>query len=425
MIAQKWPRQCSGQRPPCGLIGRLVLSFDLPALSSLILLLTLAAPSLPTPSTPSTEMRGLWVVRTALTSPQSIDQVVDDASRAGFNALFVQVRGRGDALYDSRLVARSPLLWQQPASFDPFARLLERARLRGLQVHAWINVLLTAHFGQPLPGGHVIREHPQWVMVPRPVATAALTATPDRLLRLVAQASRSGGDSEGYYLSPSVPGVGEHLEKVVRELLHEYPVQGLHLDFIRYPGPEFDYSRAALEGFRRLRGGTDLLGGPGHAAAAWDEYRRDVLSALAARLVGAARAERPGAIVSAAVVPDEVTAVSQRYQSWPSWLADGLLDAVCPMTYTQDSHIFRQQVAQARTRVKAGQSLWAGIGAYRLTVDGTIEKIQAARESGANGVVVFSHESLAGGDWRRMRDLAFSGLQPAVSVRSRELTGGQ
>ena len=76
-------------------------------------------------------MRGLWVVRTALVSPQAVDQVVDDAAEAGINALFVQVRGRGDAFYRSTLAARSPLLERQPRDFDPFARLLARARARG------------------------------------------------------------------------------------------------------------------------------------------------------------------------------------------------------------------------------------------------------------------------------------------------------
>ena len=361
-------------------------------------------------------MRGLWVVRTALVSPRAVDKVVDDAKEAGFNALFVQVRGRGDAFYDSHLVGRSTLLWQQPDTFDPFARLLERARLRGLQVHAWINVLLAAHFGLPLPPGHVVREHPQWIMVPRSVATAALTASPDRLMRMVMQAGRAGGDVEGYYLSPSVPAVGEHLEGVVRELLKRYPVDGFHLDFIRYPSPDYDYARPALEDFRRLRGATDLLGTPAKAPAAWDEYRRNVLSALATRLVAAARAERPTAVVSAAVVPDENAAVSQKYQSWPTWLAEGLLDALCPMTYTQDTRIFRTQVEQARSRMKPGQGLWAGIGSYRLSLEGTIEKIRAARESGASGVLVFSHESLVASDLQRLRLEAFSGPSRAASV---------
>src|SRR3972149_656709 len=74
---------------------------------------------------PAPELRGLWVVRTALTSPQAVDRTVEQAQEAGFNALFVQVRGRGDAFYRSALVPRSPLLQGQPAGFDPLARPVE------------------------------------------------------------------------------------------------------------------------------------------------------------------------------------------------------------------------------------------------------------------------------------------------------------
>lgn len=355
---------------------------------------------------PAREMRGVWVVRTSLTSQQAVDRVVDRAAEGGVNTLFVQVRGRGDAFYESRLVPRSVLLERQPAAFDPLARLIERARARGLQVHTWVNVLLTAHFGQPLPG--VIVEHPDWIMIPRSVAGSALTLQPKALPWLVLRAGRSDGDVEGYYLSPFAPGVAEHLEGVLRELVRGYPVDGLHLDFVRYPGPEYDYSRAALEGFRKWRGGSgDLLAGPAANAAAWDEYRRDSLTALVDRLVRAARYERPGVVVSAAVVPDDALAVSHKYQGWPAWMSRRILDAVCPMAYTQDTRLFRQQVERARSLIGPGQEVWAGVAAYRLPLDGVVEKVRTAREAGAAGVLLFSHESVAPGDWRRLRDGAF------------------
>ena len=100
-------------------------------------------------------------------------------------------------------------------------------------------------------------------MVPKSVATAALVASGPRRLRLVHDAGRAEGDVEGYYLSPVRSREWrDHLEAVVREIVRAYPVDGLHFDFIRYPGPDFDYSRAALEGFRRQSGRADLLGGP-------------------------------------------------------------------------------------------------------------------------------------------------------------------
>jgi len=356
---------------------------------------------------PSGELRGLWVVRTALVSPQAVDRAVDDATDAGFNALFVQVRGRGDAFYRSALASRSPLLERQPRDFDPLARLLARAHARRIQVHGWVNVLLAAHFGQPLPRGHVLEKHPDWAMVPKSAATAALVASDSRRLRLILEAGRSEGDVEGYYLSPAVPRVGDHLEGVVRELVRAYPLDGLHLDFVRYPGPTYDYSRAALEGFRRATGGSDLLGGPARNPAGWDDYRRQVLTALTTRLSDAARAERPGLVVSAAVAPDEAQAVNNKFQDWPRWLSSGVITALCPMTYTPDNELFRQQLESARERASGSQAVWAGIGAYRLDVAGIVEKVVLARQSGARGVVLFSHESLDPADLRRLREEAF------------------
>jgi uncharacterized lipoprotein YddW (UPF0748 family) len=384
---------------------------------ALLLLLALAAgagtqpaPRGPAPRTAvPAELRGLWVVRTGLVSPQEVDRVVDDAADAGFNALFVQVRGRGDAFYRSALVPRSTLLERQPREFDPLARLIARARARRVQVHAWINVLLTAHFGQPLPHGHVLEKHPEWAMAPRSAATAAFVASGSRRLKLILDAGRAEGDVEGYYLSPAVPQVGAHLEAVVRELVRGYAVDGLHLDFIRYPGPSFDYSRAALEGFRKATGGSDALAGPGRSPVAWDDYRREVLTALTTRLADGARAERPGIVISAAVAPDEAQAVNHKFQDWPRWLQSGVIAALCPMTYTADSRLFQQQLEAARSRATRGQAVWAGIGAYRLDPAGLVEKVELARQSGASGVLLFSHESLDAGHLRLLREQAFPG----------------
>jgi uncharacterized lipoprotein YddW (UPF0748 family) len=367
-------------------------------------------------------MRGLWVVRTALASPASVDRVVDDAQRAGFNALFVQVRGRGDAFYRSELVPRSDILAAQPPGFDPLARLMERARARGMEVHAWMNMLLCAGFRRILPPGHVVALHPEWIMVPRSTARAALAVRRDRLVDLVAR--HSSPDAEGLYLSPSAPEAGDHLEAVVREMLRMYAVDGLHLDFIRYPGPEYDYSRAALDGFAdRVGRSVDRLEAPERAPAAWADYRRDVLTALVNRLSRAARGERPRLMVSAAVAGDEAQAVAVKFQSWPDWISRGSIDAVCPMAYNADSRIFHAQIRDARERTGPHRPVWAGVGAYRLDVDGIIERVGLARSAGAAGVVIFSHESLRPADLDRLRQGAFPPA-PATSRRETPVTMG-
>ncbi|HVR69357.1 MAG TPA: family 10 glycosylhydrolase, partial [Vicinamibacteria bacterium] len=338
------------------------------------------------------EMRGLWVVRTGLVSPEAVDRVVDDAARAGFNAVFAQVRGRCDAFYPSALSPRSALLQGQPAAFDPLARVLWRARARGLAVHAWVNVLLCAPHDQPLPPGHVLRRHPGAAMLAR---------------------SSGPTDAEGLYLSPSAPGVPEHLEAVVRELVRAYAVDGLHLDYIRYPGPDYDHSPAALDGLaRHQRLAGEPPSPPSLAPQAWADYRRSTLTALAGRLARAARQERPGITVSAAVVPDEALAVRHKYQDWPAWTLEGILDAVSPMAYSADARVFRRQLDAVVARARGRRAVWAGIGAYRLSLAGMAGHVREARAAGASGVILFSHEWLLPSDAGELR-AAFALRPPA------------
>src|SRR5262245_22601443 len=88
------------------------------------------------------EVRALWVVRTTLTAPEKIKQLVASAADNGFNTLIVQIRGRGDAYYNSRVEPRAIELKDQPQSFDPLALTLAEAYKRGLKVHGRLNLSL-------------------------------------------------------------------------------------------------------------------------------------------------------------------------------------------------------------------------------------------------------------------------------------------
>lgn len=364
------------------------------------------------------ETRALWVVRTALVSSGEIDRVVDQAADAGFNTLLVQVRGRGDSFYSSSLVTRSPLLSRQPASFDPLRYLLVRARARGLCVHAWFNVLLAAHFGQPLPAGHILETHPEWMMVPRSIAGVALRTDARQLRALVTTAAKTDTDVEGLYLSPSSPAVADHLTDAVQELVASYPIDGLHLDFVRYPGVDYDYSRSALESFKAAQGGrggiTALASMPPFAFA---QQRQGVLTRLVGRLAEAARRARPGVLVSAAVVPGDYEALALKGQAWGDWLDKGLLDVACPMAYAMEDRAYAQQLSRAVARgAESGRGIWVGIGAWRLPIEAVVGRVRAARTAGAAGIALFSHESLGADDRRRLRQEAFPAEAPSVAA---------
>src|ERR1044072_3655756 len=120
------------------------------------------------PDQSNTETRALWVLRTSLTTPQSIATLVKSARDHGFNTLLVQVRGRGDAYYLGGVEPRATELLRQADDFDPLATVLETGHAAGLRIHAWMNINLISSAAElPSAREHLIYRHPAWLMVPR------------------------------------------------------------------------------------------------------------------------------------------------------------------------------------------------------------------------------------------------------------------
>lgn len=370
------------------------------------------------------EVRGLWVLRTSLDSPASIDRMVRSAADAGLNTLFVQVRGRGDAYYASSLEPRGALLAKQPASFDPLASVIRAAQARGIAVHAWVNTgLVSDATTRPAPPSHVIRRHPEWLMVPKELAGFAAQTRP-RDPGYTAALARWTRDNlatvEGLYVSPITAGARAHAVAIARDLARRYDLDGLHLDYVRYPHDGFDYSAAALAEFRASV--AEDLPVPELAALdararrepaifterypqRWTAFRRDRVTALVAGMAAAARQARPDIVITAAVVPDPAAAMDVKLQDWPSWAARGLVDALCPMAYAEDRPAFTAQV-DAVHRAAGDVPVWTGIGAYRLTAAETASRIHEARRAGSAGVVLFSYDSVAAGPGRYLLNVA-------------------
>ena len=361
----------------------------------------------------SSEIRALWIQRGTLATPAGILAAVDMAKAGNFNTLIVQVRGRGDAFYESRYEPRPPLLAKQPSTFDPLALMLERAHRAGLKVHAWVNVNLISEAEPTSNRKHIVYLHPEWLMVPRPLAEYLSRVSPrdPQYLRTLSEYARAHSDRvEGIFLSPIHKGAVEHATKVIGDIVSRYEVDGIHLDYIRYPNDEFDYSAEALEEFRaeitsrvsgaerrdyasRARGRplfyTEMF------PQGWQDFRRARLTALLTKIRATVKSRRSRAMLTAAVFPDANDAANRRFQNWGGWLEAGLLDAICPMAYTTDPALFRTQIANVE-HLAGTRSVWAGIGAYQLSPSATIENIRAARQLGAEGVVLFSYDNLDG-----------------------------
>ncbi len=359
------------------------------------------------------EVRALWVVRTALGSAEQVRALVAEADASGFNTVLVQVRGRGDALYASAHEPRAESLPDDPA-FDPLQVALEEAHARGMAVHAWVNThLVWGPVDPPRSPVHLVNAHPDWLAVPRILGRELYDQDPhtvDYVARLIDHAAANVPKLEGLFTSPSHPAVQRRLQQVWLDLAGNYDVDGIHFDYVRFPSPDFDYSRGALERFRvwvepRLPAArfrelaaaaeqdpyamVDAL--PEH----WDVFRRDSVTDLVRGVYEAVKALRPELLISAAVLADQRKAREQRYQAWTAWLADGIIDVAVPMAYTADTELFHNWIASARITAGKRERLWAGIGAYLNPVDTTLRQIDFARRERVGGVVVFAYGAAA------------------------------
>jgi uncharacterized lipoprotein YddW (UPF0748 family) len=281
-----------------------------------------------------------------------------------------------------------------------------------MRVHAWVDVARVAAPGElPFSRMHVIYQHPEWLMVPRAIATELLAIdarNPDYVGRL-ARWTRSNTDrTDGLYISPVQAEAAAYVAEIVRDLARRYAVDGVYFDHVQYPAIDFDYSAKSLAAFRDFMRGQlslterqridaveaiDPFAYPNELPDQWRLFRQSQLTALVARLRSIVRSARSDAIVSAAVTPDAALAAGSKLQDWRTWLENGFLDALCPTA----SGVNGTQVAAELAQVQAlagGRPVWAGIGANRLSQRETLDDIRVARRAGAQGIILFSYDSL-------------------------------
>ncbi len=329
--------------------------------------------------------RYFWVVRDNLSDPETIDQMVERAAEAGANGLIVQVVGRAEAYYRSAILP--PADFQE--GFDPLAYLISVARPNGMEVHAWVNAFLVwSSPWAPEDSAHVWLACPDWFM-----GDASGRSTRDY--------SREECESAGLVgatLSPAVPEVREFLASIAVEIARGYDVDGIHLDYIRYPNPSFGFEQAALGAFY-LETGLDALdifrrySGMESLSEQWGAWRRRQVTLTVLTVRSALRGAAPGVLLSAAVMADPSEAPVQYFQDWREWIHEGLVDFVCTMAYTSN-RARALELAQLGTSEDPDKVIH-GIGVYNQPISAALPAAREAIDLGAAGICVFSLGTLA------------------------------
>ncbi len=338
--------------------------------------------------------------------------MVDVLVAAGANAVYVQVARRHDAYYTSDVLPRTTDP-RMPEDLDLLEVFTSEAGIRGLAVHAWISVAPTWHpvYGEfEPPSGWLSTDHG--------------TDSPEEDRWVTRDVDGAWSD----YLDPALPEVHQHVVDVVSELITRYPLDGIHLDYVRYPSERYGYHPAALDRYRSETGATGM---PAPDDEQWSQWRRQQTYSLVKRVGDAIASAGSAATLSAAVVAwsqgppgtPEGTFASTRpsreaLQGWEDWVHDGILDAVMPMLYfrahvDQQARWFDQWIEYSEgLAASADVQVVPGIAGWLNTNDATLSHVAAAMAA-ADGALVYSYQQpsdnggtqiwqdLASSDWMR------------------------
>lgn len=317
-------------------------------------------------------VKGIWVTRWDYATVEDIAAIMKNVADTGLNTVFFQVRGEGTVFYPSAL---EPLdaRWKPGKEADALKTAVQEARKRKLAIHAWVNVMpVWRGAAKPPFANHIVNAHPDWLMVD----AAGVRMKPQ----------------EGYiYVTPGREDVRKHLAAVAKEIATRYDVDGVHLDYIRFPEKKYSYDSVSLSAFRELTGQT-----PKQNPVNWDEFRRrqvtETLKVIRAGVDG-----KKGPLLSAAVWGDYDIGSATYLQDTRHWVEAGLLDFTAPMIYTTTHADYERRLKKHLT-FRKGFPVYAGIGAYKFTeakqpFAGIARQMDFARDSGGGGYVLFAYSS--------------------------------
>jgi uncharacterized lipoprotein YddW (UPF0748 family) len=350
------------------------------------------------------EFRGLWIAtvsnidwpsRSGLpvaTQQAELIAILDRAQATGLNAVVLQTRAAGDAIYPSALEPWSrSLTGTQGADpgWDPLAFAVAAAHARGLELHAWFN---------PFRAGNT-------------VDTARLAATHF--------AKRNPSLARLYcgqlWFEPASRAVQDQAMNVVKDVIARYDVDAVHIDDYFYPYPStscpgLDFPDSTAYADYRTGGGT----------LARADWRRENVNGFVERLYREAHETRrtvrvgispfgiwrPGNPVGI-VGLDSYASI---YADSRLWLQRGWLDYFAPQLYwsiASTGQSFPALLDWWTSQNTMRRHLWPGLAAYRVA-DGTASaygageiaaQISAARQratvaGGSTGSVLYNTTAL-------------------------------
>jgi len=333
------------------------------------------------------EFRGIWIdARSIPLAEDDIRDMVRRVHSANFNALLVESFYLGQTIYPSSFLASQGLPSQmstfQEAGIDPLNIIVEEAHNLSLQVHVWFDMF---YVGLNEPGA-LLSRYPQWSAVNRDGSTGY-----------------QQGNNYFFWLCPAHPGVREFYSQLFREVGENYPIDGIHLDYLRFPDPTLAdtcYASEHCQKFKEKYGIDPREISPWSQEALyreWNKMRAQSLTDFVAYISEELHHSLPHLIFSCAVkpqgFPEELNPRS--LQDWPHWAELGLFDVFIPMTYSSRPPEFKGLLLWINTFLSS-TPFYSGIWGVNLPDSSIAREINISREAKSQGVSIFAYPYLTG-----------------------------
>lgn len=280
------------------------------------------------------ELRGVWI-RPACKSKDDVVYVVSKLSDAGINTIFLETYYHGMTIFPSKTMEKYGFVKENPefGDFNVLNAFLDEAHKRNIKVHTWFETFYVGNKKPESIKNSILSVCPSW---------ANRTKKTYESEKPIPCAS----EHNGYFLDPCNPEVQTFLLQLACELIHDYHVDGINIDYIRYPqagvpklaGSELNawgYTKCARADFQSTYNIDPIeLTPEDNCWKAWNDYRRDKITAFVRRMSKICRSNN--VTLSAVIFPSRYSALENKHQDWVTWTNNDYIDAFTPLFLTCD-----------------------------------------------------------------------------------------
>ena len=340
------------------------------------------------------ELKGVWV-RPKEKSEAEIERTLNEMAQLGINTIFLETYFHGKTIFPSDIMKSYGFEGQNPnfRGFDPLSCWVRGAHKRNMELHIWFE---SFYIGNRLP-----QEDAYNILAVRP-AWGNRNKDNFRSNEPVAHIS----EHRGYFIDPANPEVTEFLRKLILEICAKYDIDGVNLDYVRYPlsakasssnyaASNWGYTPYAREEFKSIYGIDPVDINPDTAMwNKWDTYRQDRITKYVGSIKEALKDR--GVVLSAVVFPDYKTSLETKQQNWQRWSSYNYVDALTPLILTADYNLADNMLLELKRKTSAKTKIYPGlfVGFMEGESEDLLKQIHIIRNQNLEGVVLF--------DWAHM-----------------------